>query len=200
MKPPSPLWPVLLTEPPALDLVNTRMFFDDTWVDLLDHPDERATWLAAHAERLDIEVTEASFTDAAADRLRAVRDHAVAIVEPARHGKRPPRTALSGLNRALRAAPAAPQARWDGDALVADSHRTGPFATLLAASFAQATIDLVTTPDIRKVRLCDAPACVMLFLPRNPNRRWCMPSICGNRTRVARYYLRHKADAPDTTR
>ncbi|WP_051218597.1 CGNR zinc finger domain-containing protein [Nocardioides insulae] len=200
MNPPSTIWPVLLTEPPALDLVNTRMYVGENWVDLLDHPEQRAEWLRAHAERLDLDLGESAFTDRAAAALRAVRADAAAAVEPARHGRRPPATALAGLNRVIGAAPAAPQARWDGAALIAETRRTGPFADRLAATFAEATVRLLTGPDIGKVRLCDAPACVMLFLARNPNRRWCMPSICGNRARVARYYLRHKPDPGDAVR
>jgi predicted RNA-binding Zn ribbon-like protein len=32
----------------------------------------------------------------------------------------------------------------------------------------------------------------MVFLPAHPRRRWCSPTRCGNRARVARYYQRHR--------
>jgi predicted RNA-binding Zn ribbon-like protein len=184
---------ILIAEPLALDLVNTRMYLADSWVDLLDSDEERGLWLTALNLRLGIDTSDAAaFTDVAANALKTVREHAAAAIEPARQGKQPPPRALSGLNKAMRAAPATPQARWDGNSVTADTHRNGSLAARLAATFAEATVQLLTEPDIRKVRRCDAPACVMLFLPRNPNRRWCTPSICGNRARVARYYLRHK--------
>lgn len=191
---------VLTTEPLALDLVNTRMHLAGSWVDLLDSRQDRDAWLHALAPRLDVGAEglctagTASLTDEAATALKAVRRHATAAVEPARHGRKPPAGALAGLNDALRAAPATAQARWDGTAVTAETHRSGSRAARLAAVFAEATVQLLTEPDIRNVRRCDAPACVMLFLPRNPRRRWCTPSICGNRARVARYYLRHKPD------
>ncbi|NGO80928.1 hypothetical protein G6045_35505, partial [Streptomyces sp. YC504] len=31
----------------------------------------------------------------------------------------------------------------------------------------------------------------------NSGPRWCSPARCGNRTRVARYYQRHKPDRTD---
>ncbi|MEN5072337.1 CGNR zinc finger domain-containing protein [Isoptericola cucumis] len=185
---------VLLTEPPALDLVNTHIYLTDSgaWTDVLDDREQRDAWLGALAPRLGLGADDATFTDDAADALKAVRGLAAAAVEPARHGRRPPARALSGLNEAVRAAPATVHARWDGSAVTAEARRAGSLATRLAATFAEETVRLLATPDILDVRRCDAPACVMLFLPRNPRRRWCTPNICGNRARVARYYLRHK--------
>jgi len=185
---------VLVTEPLALDLVNTRMFLAGDWVDLLDSPDDRTAWLRLLAPRLGDGDLDGALTDETVDALKSVRAHAAAAVEPARHGSRPPAKALAGLNDALRAAPTTTRAGWDGDAVTLDVRRSGGLATRLAAVFAEETVRLLAGPDIRDVRLCDAPACVMLFLPRNPRRRWCTPDICGNRARVARYYLRHKAD------
>jgi predicted RNA-binding Zn ribbon-like protein len=189
---------ILLSEPPALDLVNTHFQLPDGWVDLLDHPEQRTDWLTAQAQRMGISVTKAGArSDGVAAAVKTVRGHVAAVLEPARHGKRPPARALSELNEALRAAPAVPQARWDGSAVVATTDRVGALATRLAAGFAGAAAELFADPAIRNVRRCDAPDCVIVFLPRNPNRRWCTPNICGNRARVARYYLRHKPPAQE---
>jgi predicted RNA-binding Zn ribbon-like protein len=197
--PPLPSIPsILLTEPVALDLVNTHFHLPDGPVDLLDQPEQRTEWLTAESARLGICATQAAArSEEVATALKAVREHVAAAIEPARHGKRPPARALSGLNEALRAAPAVPQARWDGGTVVTTTDRAGPLATRLAAGFAEAAVELFADPAIRKVRRCDAPSCVILFLPRNPNRRWCTPTICGNRARVARYYLRHKPKQAD---
>jgi predicted RNA-binding Zn ribbon-like protein len=186
---------VLLTEPLPLNLVNTELHLPDGCLDLLDPGAHRARWLTTEAERLGISADASAFGDETAAALKALREHVAAAIEPARHGKRPPAHALSGLNEALRAAPAVPQARWDGAAVTATTDRTGSLAARLAAGFAEAAVELLADPAIRKVRRCDAPACLVLFLARNPKRRWCTPSICGNRARVARYYQRHKAQA-----
>ncbi|MDE3722094.1 CGNR zinc finger domain-containing protein [Nocardiopsis sp. N85] len=43
------------------------------------------------------------------------------------------------------------------------------------------------------MRACEAPDCVLSFLPAHPEHRWCSPERCGNRVRVARYQRRHRA-------
>lgn len=185
----------ILSEPPALDLVNTHLFLEEEWVDVLDDRANRTEWLGAEAERIGLSPKDAaSFTDDAAAALKSVRSDAANAIEVARHGKKPTQRALAGLNKAARASPASPQARWDGTGLVASTHREGPLAERLAASFAEEALRLLTSSDIAKVRLCEAPSCVVIFLASNPRRRWCTPDICGNRARVARYYLRHKPD------
>jgi len=189
---------VLLTEPVALDLVNSRFHLPEGWMDLLDHPEHRTEWLTAESARLGIFAAPvAARSEKVAAAIKTVREHVAAAIEPARQGKKPPARALSELNGALRAAPAVPQARWDGSTVVATTDRAGPLSLRLAAGFAEAAVELFADPAIRRVRRCDAPSCVILFLPRNPNRRWCTPTVCGNRARVARYYLRHKAAQAD---
>lgn len=190
---------VLTAEPLALDLMNTHLFVDEMWVDLLDDPGQRTRWLAAEAERLGIGATDvAACTDEGAAELKAVRAHIAAAIECARSGREPSAQSLAGLNDTLRAAPAVPQVRWDGTAVAASEERPGSLGSQLAARFAEAAAELLAGPAIRKVRRCEGPACAIRFLPRNPNRRWCSPSVCGNRARVARYYLRHKDDSPAT--
>ena len=186
----------LRSEPLAVDLVNTRLFLEDSWVDLLDDRPRRQEWLIAEVGRLGVGGEDAAgFTDAAVDDLRPVRTYAAAAIDAVRHGAAPSARSLSGLNRALRAAPVVPQLHWDGHAVVAaTTRRSGPLGPRLAAGFAHATLDLLTGSGISQVRRCEAPSCVMLFQARNARRRWCTPSICGNRTRVARYYRRHSSE------
>ena len=184
---------VITSEPPALDLMNTRVYLSEQWIDVLDDRANRTEWLTAEVDRVGITSKDATaFSDEAAGALKVLRGDVVDAVEAARHGKRPPHRALTGLNDAARASPASTQARWDGAALTASSHRDGPLAERLAACFADAALELLTSSDIAKVRVCEAPWCAVLFLATNPRRRWCMASVCGNRARVARYYLRHK--------
>jgi predicted RNA-binding Zn ribbon-like protein len=56
-------------------------------------------------------------------------------------------------------------------------------------------VDLLTDPAIGRLKECESDDCVILFLPAHPRRRWCSPTRCGNRARVARYYHRHKPTA-----
>jgi predicted RNA-binding Zn ribbon-like protein len=51
------------------------------------------------------------------------------------------------------------------------------------------TADLVTSPEIARVRECGGVDCGWLFLDasRNHSRRWCDMQECGNRTKVRRF-------------
>ncbi|GAA0703638.1 CGNR zinc finger domain-containing protein [Kitasatospora atroaurantiaca] len=184
----------LTGEPLALDLINTRPVTANGPVDLLATPTGLRAWLALQADRLPEFTTDDStpLTEADLATVHGVREHAATAIDRARRGDRPPATALRGLNHAQRAAPATRELAWDGKAVTATTHRTGTFGTRLAARLAEATADLLLDPSILKVRRCEGPGCVMLFLPAHPRRRWCTPAICGNRARVARYYQRHK--------
>ena len=62
--------------------------------------------------------------------------------------------------------------------------------------------DLLTSPDIGRVRACpgEAGGCGWLFLDtsKGNQRRWCQMRDCGNRAKVRRYYARFRA-TPATT-
>ena len=57
---------------------------------------------------------------------------------------------------------------------------------------AQSAAELLTSSDLAKVRLCEAPDCAWLFLDqsRNRSRRWCDMKVCGNREKARRHYRR----------
>lgn len=183
----------LTGEPLALDLVNTRPVEDGERTDLLRTPRQLAAWLALQADRVpqDIRAEQPDESDLAP--VHAVREHTEAVVRALLDGTAPPEPALRGLTEAQRAAPPVRELVWDGTAVTAAAHRAGPLGVRIAALLAEAVADLLTDPAISKVKECGSGDCVMLFLPAHPRRRWCSPTRCGNRARVARYYQRHKS-------
>jgi predicted RNA-binding Zn ribbon-like protein len=60
-----------------------------------------------------------------------------------------------------------------------------------------AAADLLTSPDLERVKLCGADTCEWLFLDesRNRSRRWCDMSTCGNREKARKHYRRVKERA-----
>jgi predicted RNA-binding Zn ribbon-like protein len=52
-----------------------------------------------------------------------------------------------------------------------------------------ALVELLSGPDLRRLRRCEGEGCGWLFLDltRNHSRRWCAAGDCGNRTRVRRH-------------
>jgi predicted RNA-binding Zn ribbon-like protein len=179
-------------EPLPLDLVNTRPLNGASRTDLLGTPDRLAAWLARQADRLGAEAVELTPVDADLPPVHAVRDHTEAALRALMAGRRPPEAALRGLADAQRAAPAVRAPAWDGTAVVAPPRRTGPLGVRLAALLAESAATLLADPAVARIRECAADDCVLLFLPAHPRRRWCSPTRCGNRVRVARHYRRQK--------
>lgn len=55
-------------------------------------------------------------------------------------------------------------------------------------------VELLTSPNIEKLRRCAADNCDWLFLDLSKpgNRRWCDMTVCGNRAKAHRFYSKKK--------
>ena len=60
---------------------------------------------------------------------------------------------------------------------------------------ARSAAELLTAPELARVRECAGQPCGWLFLDasRNHSRRWCSMAGCGNRAKAKRHYERAKA-------
>jgi predicted RNA-binding Zn ribbon-like protein len=67
-------------------------------------------------------------------------------------------------------------------------------AAPILAPVVRAAAELLTSPDVARVRECDLETCSWLFLDRSKNatRRWCDMAVCGNRAKARRHYAREK--------
>jgi predicted RNA-binding Zn ribbon-like protein len=63
---------------------------------------------------------------------------------------------------------------------------------------AQSAAELLTSPNLGRVKLCAGEGCGWVFLDesRNNSRRWCDSRDCGNRERVRRHLARKRASNP----
>ncbi|MFC4114096.1 CGNR zinc finger domain-containing protein [Nonomuraea zeae] len=64
---------------------------------------------------------------------------------------------------------------------------------LVSWTIARQGAELLASPDLRSVSICQADNCGWLFLDRRHLRRWCTKEGCGNRAKAARHYQRVKA-------
>ncbi len=127
-------------------------------------------------------------------RALALRDAIHDIFAAVAHRRRPPERALDGLNGALsealrhaRIVAADGRFVWDWDNLTA--RLEAPLWPVLRSA-----ADLLTAGELERVKQCPYPHCGWLFvdLSKNKSRRWCEMSVCGNRTKARRHYLREK--------
>jgi len=59
----------------------------------------------------------------------------------------------------------------------------------------RSAVELLTSPERDRVRVCAAGNCDWLFLDasRNRSRQWCDMAVCGNRSKVNRYHRRRRS-------
>jgi predicted RNA-binding Zn ribbon-like protein len=119
---------------------------------------------------------------------RALHDCLQAVVrrEP------PPGASIALINAAIADSPPmftlAPRA--DGIAL---SIPAGPSPDLLRPILRSA-LDLLSSPDLARLRECAAERCGRLYLDqtKNGSRRWCDMETCGNRAKARRHQAKRK--------
>lgn len=179
---------LLLGEPLALDLVNTRIRRDGHEVDLLDTPAALDAWLRAERQRVAWKGTT-NRDDLAA--VRALRDAIDALLRSRRRRVPADAPALACVNHALGVSPGHPRLQWAADGPVLQPVARGAQRNALLRSLAVDALALLTGADAPRVRECAHPECRLQFVARNPRRRWCSGRTCGNRARVAAHYQRH---------
>ncbi len=59
---------------------------------------------------------------------------------------------------------------------------------------ARSAADLLASDQVQFIRACSSKSCQWLFLDtsKNHRRRWCSMQVCGNRTKVRRFYARQR--------
>ncbi|UCF20680.1 MAG: ABATE domain-containing protein [Gemmatimonadota bacterium] len=132
--------------------------------------------------------------DAALAAARDLREALFAIFSSIASGRGLPERSIAALNAALPAAMSALRLaavdggfewRWAPDRRGLDR---------MLAPLIRDAAELLTSPDLSRVRLCESETCGWLFLDqsRNRTRRWCDMSVCGNRAKARRHYQRKK--------
>ena len=165
----------------AIDLVDTLMLAVDPPVDLLESPEQQAAWWGLQAPRLPAgPVPE----ETAVRRLRAaIRD----VLDSQLEQRGPARSSIDDINAASAAAPSSLRLLPEGEVETRWHTEYGGNAAL--AAIAREVIELMGDAErLSTLRRCANPNCSMLFLAERSRRQWCIGSVCGNRTRVARHY------------
>ena len=112
-------------------------------------------------------------------------------------GESPPAASITIVNRILGEAMAAAEIlpvdagyRWDW------REEDGRPMRLLWPVVRSAA-ELLTGPELARVKFCPGEGCGWLFLDttRNGTRRWCEMDVCGSRAKMRRYHQRRRAAA-----
>jgi predicted RNA-binding Zn ribbon-like protein len=176
-------WP-WLGAPLGVDLANSLVQLRPGRTrDLLRTEDDIDGWLEHERARIPTPKPSPERLPA----FRALRDALHAALSAAARGERPPAAAVKAINAA--------SGRSDGHVRLANQDTaeyrgTGTPLDQALSAIARSAIELLTSPDRQRLRICTAPSCGMFYLGR-PEQEWCS-TACGNRARAARHYARRR--------
>jgi predicted RNA-binding Zn ribbon-like protein len=186
----------------ALDFVNTRPVMNGQPVEMLPDGGALARWLEAaglvsapESARLIRRWSSPEFT-ATLEEIRELRENLRRILIQIETGASVPASFIKQLNRLLLRHPAVDH-MVNVDSGLKRRRRFAPELPEDAlAPLADAMADLLTTADRVRIRKC--PHCVLHFYDtsKKGTRVWCSMNLCGNRSKVAAYAGRQRAESP----
>jgi predicted RNA-binding Zn ribbon-like protein len=137
------------------------------------------------------DVAEGVFNEA-----RELRETIFRIFSAPAEGRDPPAQDLGALNEFLSRSMAAAALEKKGDTFVL-SFGGGEGPDRMLAPVVWSAVQLLTSPDMRRVKVCSGDTCGWLFVDasKNKSRRWCEMSDCGNRAKARRHYQKIKEKA-----
>ncbi len=108
-------------------------------------------------------------------------------------GRPAPAAALAVFNKALSKNLSHSEIVRDGNSFVWGFNGGEPSLDETLWAVTRSAAELLTSPEIYRVRECAAETCAWLFLDgsRNGSRRWCDMKVCGNRAKIRRFRKSH---------
>jgi predicted RNA-binding Zn ribbon-like protein len=130
-------------------------------------------------------------------RARALREALFAIFSSSVDKHAPPAESLDVLNTEIPAALSSQAIEKTDKGYRLEGTEEENALDRMLAPVVRSAVDLLTSHDLTRIRLCAADDCGWLFLDRSRNRsrQWCDMTVCGNRAKARRYYRRSKEGA-----
>ena len=186
----------------CLDFINTRFVLNGQPVDLLATFSDLIMWLV-QVDLVTVEETEkierqwgrqAQGTQTL-EQARAFRATLREMVERIAAGRPVPQDAVEAINEMLRYRIGYPQLTRRSGKFERGYQAESREANQLLGLLAEAASDLLCRCDFSLIKKCQNPACVLFFYDTTKNhaRHWCSMSLCGNRSKVAAHYRRHRS-------
>jgi predicted RNA-binding Zn ribbon-like protein len=162
------------------------------------------TGVITHEEAASLRREAAAHPRAAAAALRraiALREELFSLFAAIARGEAPPVKALDALNAALPEALGALRVGSERDGFRWRFEHDATDLTPMLAPVLRQAAELLTSPELVRVRECDAATCFWLFLDasKSGTRRWCDMKVCGNREKARRHHQRVRATEPGST-
>lgn len=173
----------------------------NTPTDLLDSFEDLAAWLITTGtlSRNDAEAATGELSQDEQTRTlaqaKSFRTTVRRMVESIGDENGVPESAVTAINRLLRRCSGYRElARTKPSAFIEVFIASADRKDALLAALASLAGDLLRTADLRLIKKCKNPACVLYFYDTTKNhaRNWCSMQLCGNREKVAAYFRRKR--------
>ena len=186
----------------CLDFINTQLVLNGRPVDLLATFSDLVTWLVQvdrlteeEAKKLDRQWGRQVKGTQILEQARAFRVTLREMVERIAGGGPVPQAAIEAINDMLRYRIGYPRLTSRSGKFERGYQVESQGAHQLLGLLAEAATNLLCTCDFSLVKKCQNSACVLFFYDTTKShaRRWCSMTMCGNRSKVAAHYRRHRS-------
>jgi predicted RNA-binding Zn ribbon-like protein len=200
---PSPQIPFLFVgNQLCLDFINTQLVLNGRPVDLLASFSDLVTWLVQvdllteeEAKKIERQWGRQAKGAQTLEQARAFRVTLREMVERIAAGRPVPQAAIEDINDMLRCRIGYPRLTRRSGKFERGYQAESQEANQLLGLLAEAATHLLCTCDFSLIKRCQNSACVLFFYDTTKNhaRRWCSMNMCGNRSKVAAHYRRHRS-------
>jgi predicted RNA-binding Zn ribbon-like protein len=188
----------------CLDFINTQFVVNGRPVDLLATFSDLVTWLVQvhllteeEAKKIERQWGSQAKGTQVLEQARAFRVTLREMVERIAAGRPVPKAAIEAINNMLRYRIGYPRLTRRSGKFERGYQEESQSANQLLGLFAEAATNLLCTCDFSLIKKCQNSACVLFFYDTTKNhaRHWCSMTICGNRSKVAAHYRRHRSQS-----
>ena len=184
---------------PCLDFVNTELVINEQPTDLLSSFQDLVAWLVQAGlvngeEARKIEREGSRYGAETLKQAKVFRTTLREMAERLAARKSVPQNSLDAMNDLLRHRSGYPQISRRGGTFERKYRTEFEGVNMLLGLLAEAASDLLCACNLSLIKKCQNPACVLFFYDTTKNhaRHWCSMSLCGNRSKVAAHYHRHR--------
>jgi predicted RNA-binding Zn ribbon-like protein len=188
----------------CLDFINTQFVVNGRPVDLLTTFSDLVTWLVQihlltgeEGKKIERQWGRKAEGTQTLEQARAFRVTLREMVERIAAGRPVPQAAIKAINEMLRYRIGYPQLTRRSGKFEREFQAESQDANQLLGLLAEAATNLLCTCDFSLIKKCQSPLCVLFFYDTTKNhaRHWCSMTICGNRSKVAAHYRRHRSQS-----
>jgi len=188
----------------CLDFINTSFVVNGDPVEVLTTFSDLVMWLVEaellseeEGKKIERRWSKQEEGPETFEQARTFRATLREMVERIADGRPVPQAAMEAINGLLRYRIGYPQVtrrngKFEQDYL-ADSQEANQVLGLLG----EAAMNLLCTCEHSLIKKCQNPLCVLFFYDttKNHTRHWCSMTLCGNRSKVAAHYRRHRSQS-----